>query len=606
MRTRIRLLFRLRNLALVTARIVTRVLEMGMVLTGLFTLFVLVFEFGFSQTEDSTLFTGHAHNILLLLFLAGQTLRFLLCMKEIFMESGKWFEISLFMVNSAVWSINTQYFETLTLSAPWLIWLSAELLTPLLLLTLSLIYLSRAFFHWMRRILNPAALFAGSFVFIILVGTGLLMLPKATVAGIGIFDALFVSTSAVCVTGLSTIDIPLTFTRDGQFIIMLLFQVGGIGVMTFTSFLAMPFLGGASFSHTMTLRELLQENRSDSLFGTLRSIMYITFGAELLGTLLIWTEVHGSLGSTQEEIFYSVYHALSAFCNAGFSYLPEGLSHSAVHPNFALLTWIALLSVIGGIGFPIVNNFYQLLQHTLKNGLLRLRGLSPKYNHLPQIININTRIVLVTTAILLAVGFLFFFLFEQKGILEEMPLHGKIVTSFFGAVTPRSAGFAPFQVTSLNQATLFLFMVLMLVGASPMSTGGGLKTTTFAVLFLDMMHATRRTPHVNLWNRQIAPETIRKASAIVVSTAIWFILATFGLLLSEPNAPLLSVIFEEISALGTVGFSLGLTPTLSTAGKLIIILTMYVGRVGTFVLLTTFLPARTGEFYSYPKDQIIM
>lgn len=606
MRTRIRLLFRLRNLALVTARIVTRVLEIGMVLTGLFTLFVLVFEFGFSQTEDSTLFTGHAHNILLLLFLAGQTLRFLLCMKEIFLESGKWFEISLFMVNSAIWSINTQYFETLSHSAPWLLWLSAELLTPLLLLTLSLIYLSRAFFNWMGKIVNPALLFAGSFLVIILAGSGLLMLPKATFSGISYLDSLFVATSAVCVTGLSTVDVPTVFTQGGQLIILILFQIGGIGVMTFTSFLAMPFLGGSSMANTMTLRELLQENRADSLFGTLRSIILITLSAELMGAVAIWMETEGTVGTLREEIFFSVFHAVSAFCNAGFSTIPNGLSNPLLQHNYSLLIWISLLIILGGIGFPIINNYYQLIRHILKNGFEHLKGSSAKYRHQPQVINLNTRIVLVTTILLLVSGFILFYLFERNGVLKGLPLNGQLATAFFGSVTPRTAGFSNFSIPALHPSTIFLYLTLMWIGASPMSTGGGIKTTTVAVLFMDMIHAAQQNPHVTLWNRQISTPTIRKASAIVTATTVWLAVATMALIISEPKAPLLSILFETISALSTVGLSADLTPTLGSAGKIIILLTMYIGRVGAFVLLTTFLPVKSGDFIRYPKDQLIM
>ncbi|MGE4567673.1 MAG: TrkH family potassium uptake protein [Bacteroidales bacterium] len=606
MRTRIRLLFRLRELALVTVRIVTRMLETGMVLTGLFALFLLVYEFGFSQTEDSRLFTEHAQNILLLLFLSGQTLRFLLCMKEIFLESGKWFEISLFLANSAIWSINTHYFDTLSLSAPWLTWLSAELLTPLLLLTLSLIYLSRAFFNWMGKIVNPALLFAGSFLFIIVAGSGLLMLPKATYSGISYLDSLFVATSAVCVTGLTTVDIPTVFTQGGQLIILILFQIGGIGVMTFTSFLAMPFLGGASMTNTMTLREILQENRADSLFGTLRSIILITLSAECIGAVAIWTEIEGTLGTPREELFFSVFHAISAFCNAGFSTISNGLSHPLLQHNYSLLIWISLLIIIGGIGFPIINNYYQLIRHVLNNGIEQLKGISTTYRHQPQVINLNTRIVLVTTILLLVTGFLLFFLFERNGVLKGMPLNGQLATAFFGSVTPRTAGFSSFSISALHPSTLFLYLTLMWIGASPMSTGGGIKTTTVAVLFMDMFHAAQQKPHVTLWNRQISTSTVRKAIAIVTATTVWFVAASMALIISEPQAPLVSILFETISALSTVGLSADLTPTLGNAGKIIILVTMYIGRVGAFVLLTTFLPVKSGDFIRYPKDQLIM
>ena len=336
MRNRIRLLFRLRELVLALSRTLKRLLELGMVLIGLFTLFLLIFEFGFLQTEQTSLFAENAGNLLLLLFLAGQTLRFLVCLKEIFLESGKWFEISLFLATSAIWSINTQYYEIFSASAPWITWLSLQVLTPLLLVSLSLIYLSRAFFHWMGRILNPAALFAGSFLFIIIVGSGLLMLPKATISGISYIDSLFVSASAVCVTGLTPIDISTMFTRSGQVVIMLLFQIGGIGVMTFTSFLAMPFLGGASFTNTMTLRELLQESRADSLFGTLRSIILITLVAECIGAVAIWVQIAGTVGTPQEELFFAVFHSISDLCNAGLSNISNGLYHTALQHNYLL------------------------------------------------------------------------------------------------------------------------------------------------------------------------------------------------------------------------------------------------------------------------------
>lgn len=376
--------------------------------------------------------------------------------------------------------------------------------------------------------------------------------------------------------------------------------------MTFTSFLAMPFLGGSSMANTMTLRELLQENRADSLFGTLRSIILITLSAELMGAVAIWMETEGTVGTLREEIFFSVFHAVSAFCNAGFSTIPNGLSNPLLQHNYSLLIWISLLIILGGIGFPIINNYYQLIRHILRNGFEHLKGSSAKYRHQPQVINLNTRIVLVTTILLLVSGFILFYLFERNGVLKGLPLNGQLATAFFGSVTPRTAGFSTFSIPALHPSTIFLYLTLMWIGASPMSTGGGIKTTTVAVLFMDMIHAAQQNPHVTLWNRQISTPTIRKASAIVTATTVWLAAATMALIISEPKAPLLSILFETISALSTVGLSADLTPTLGSAGKIIILLTMYIGRVGAFVLLTTFLPVKSGDFIRYPKDQLIM
>ena len=346
-----------------------------------------------------------------------------------------------------------------------------------LLLLLSAIHLSRQTFTLLQSHIKPSLLFLLSFVFVILVGSGLLMLPNATVHGIHFVDALFISTTSVCVTGLTTVDVATTFTHTGHIIIMFLIQIGGIGVMTFTSFFALSFMGHSSFTSKLVLKDMLNEDRVNGLFRVILNILFVTLFIEGVGAYLIYLDIKGGLpGGTQEEVFYAVFHAVSAFCNAGISTLSGNMYDPLVAQKYNLHVWIALLIVFGGLGFPIVFNYLKLLRHLLVNTFKIVIGQQKHYIHTPRFININTYIVMISTLVLLAGGTFFYYLLEMDNTLAGLPFKGHLPISFLGADHPRTAGFPVADKGGARApGAPCRGRFLMIIGAAPMSTGGGLK-----------------------------------------------------------------------------------------------------------------------------------
>ena len=433
------------------------------------------------------------------------------------------------------------------------------------------------------------------------------MLPNATVHGIHFVDALFISTTSVCVTGLTTVDVATTFTHTGHIIIMFLIQIGGIGVMTFTSFFALSFMGHSSFTSKLVLKDMLNEDRVNGLFRVILNILFVTLFIEGVGAYLIYLDIKGGLpGGTQEEVFYAVFHAVSAFCNAGISTLSGNMYDPLVAQKYNLHVWIALLIVFGGLGFPIVFNYLKLLRHLHVNTFKIVIGQQKHYIHTPRIININTYIVMISTLVLLAGGTFFYYLLEMDNTLAGLPFRGQLANAFLGAVTPRTAGFCVADMGTLTTGTLMLTLILMIIGAAPMSTGGGLKVTTVCVALLTAHNAARGKENVEIRKREISPETIRRAFATIVFYFCWLGAAVWILSITEKDVPVFTLIFEVVSALSTVGLSLNFSPLLSISGKLVIIFTMLVGRIGILAFFISFYKEYKKKNYTYPQENILM
>ena len=370
---------------------------------------------------------------LLLAFFTGISLRYILKFKEIIQEKMLYLDIGIYFFLFAVLSGKVFFKEAIHQSLPYLGFLTEPLFVYFLLLLLSAIHLSRQTFTLLQSHIKPSLLFLLSFVFVILVGSGLLMLPNATVHGIHFVDALFISTTSVCVTGLTTVDVATTFTHTGHIIIMFLIQIGGIGVMPFTSFFALSFMGHSSFTSKLVLKDMLNEDRVNGLFRVILNILFVTLFIEGVGAYLIYLDIKGGLpGGTQEEVFYAVFHAVSAFCNAGISTLSGNMYDPLVAQKYNLHVWIALLIVFGGLGFPIVFNYLKLLRHLLVNTFKIVIGQQKHYIHTPRIININTYIVMISTLALLAGGTFFYYLLEIDNTLAGLPFRGQLANAFLG------------------------------------------------------------------------------------------------------------------------------------------------------------------------------
>lgn len=470
--------------------------------------------------------------------------------------------------------------------------------------------LSRSVVSFINKRTNPALMLAAGFAVIIVLGTLLLLVPRSTLPHIhlSVVDALFVSTSSVCVTGLSPVELADTFTLEGQTVILLLIQIGGLGVMTITSFFALFFMGNTGLYNQFALRDMLSSETFSSLVSALLYILGFTFIIELCGALLIWHSIHGTLGySLHEELYFSLFHAVSAFCNAGFSTLEGNLGNEAVltgHNGFYL--WISLLVILGGIGFPILVNFKNILFYHLRMAAYRLLGWGQKpirYRHLT---NINTKIVLFITALLLIGGTLWMALLEWDGAFHGMTTGEKLTHAFFNAVAPRTAGFNSVDLREFTLMTLLGYLFLMWVGGGSQSTAGGIKVNTLGVAWANFLSVVRGRERVTLFGREIPAESVRRASATIFASISAILIAFVLLVRIEPSIHPMRLLFEAISALSTVGSSLGVTPELSEAGKLILTGLMFMGRVGLITVLMSLLPARPAPKYRLPKDNVII
>ncbi|PTX42215.1 potassium uptake TrkH family protein [Christiangramia gaetbulicola] len=474
----------------------------------------------------------------------------------------------------------------------------------------ALVYFIREFstieFNFNNRYLNPAQIFIGSFLLIILAGTALLMLPRATYEGISLLDALFTSTSAVCVTGLIVVDTGSYFTLFGQSIILFLMQIGGLGIMTFASYFSYFFRGQTSYQNQLLLKDATNSEKIGEVFSVLKKILFITFIVELLGAIFIYFSLNSSeISHIGDRLFFSIFHAVSGFCNAGFSTLENSLYEPDFRFNYPLQLIVALLFILGGIGFPIVLNIYKYIKYIFTNLILKIKKNRP-LPYSPWVINLNTRIVILTTFVLLGVGTIGFYAFEYNNTLAEHNWFGKIVTAFFSAATPRTAGFNVVDITALNLSTLMMIFLLMWIGASPASTGGGIKTSTIAVATLNFLSLAKGKDRIEVYRREISQASVRRAFSIISLSLLVIGLSIFLIATFDKDKSLLSIAFESFSAYSTVGLSTGITSDLSSYSKVVIIFTMFIGRVSMLTLLIAILRRAKHLNYRYPTDEILI
>ena len=486
---------------------------------------------------------------------------------------------------------------------------SNKFLVISVLLLFAALEISKGIVSFINKKTNPALLMAVCFAVIILFGALLLLLPRSTHEHIrlSLVDALFVSTSAVCVTGLSTVDIAQTFSLEGQIVIALLIQIGGLGVMTITSFFAMFFMGGTGLYNQFALRDMVGSETFSSLISTLLYILGFTFSIELLGACCIWFSIHDTMGMTlHEELFFSVFHAISAFCNAGFSTLTGNLGNETVlygHNLFFII--ISVLVILGGIGFPILMNFRKVISYSLRKMLWHKQTEQslPRYIHLT---NINTKIVLVSTAFLLVGGMLLVAVLEWNGAFAGMSVGEKVVQSFFTSVVPRTAGFNSVDLAQFSLLTILVYIFLMWIGGASQSTAGGIKVNTFAVALANIRAVVRGENAVVLFNREITSDSVSRSSAVVFGSIVAILLSFVALLLLEPDISPKGLLFEVVSAYSTVGASLNVTPELGNASRLLIVVLMFVGRVGLITVLMGMSRQRDRRKYRYPKGNVII
>jgi len=454
---------------------------------------------------------------------------------------------------------------------------------------------------------NPTILFVISFLVLILIGTVLLMLPRTTIeAPLSFVDALFMATSAVCITGLSVADISTNFSMFGQTVIIVLIQVGGLGIMTFTGFFGYFFSGGFSFKNQLMFGEILGENKVASVIKTLLTMIFITLLFEFLGAVLIFSTLERTnFPNMGSMVFFSIFHSISSFCNAGFSILSGGITNDAYKFNYPFQLALSSLFILGGLGFGIVLNFYTYIKESIFLWYHRLIT-KKKYKHKAWSFSFNSKLVLLCNAIIIVAATLFFYFLERKNTLSlEKGLGGEWATSFFMANAARSAGYNSIDLSFIGAPTIFLIMLLMWIGASPGSTGGGVKVTTVALSFVNIISLAKGKEYIEIFKRRIASESVNKAFAIILLSFIVVGLSFFVLIFTDPDKSMKDLLFESLSAYTTCGLSLGITPSLSMGGKLIIVVTMLVGRVGMLTLLVAFIKNTTRRNIIFPEEKIL-
>ena len=450
--------------------------------------------------------------------------------------------------------------------------------------------------------LQPAQIIILGFLALILLGSILLSLPIATRTGqpIGYLDALFTSTSAVCVTGLVVADTGSAFSLFGQIVIILLIQAGALGVMTVMSFAFLLVRKRFGLSDRMVIKESFNEFDLSGLVKVILKVIKVTFIAELLGAALLAIRFIPLFGA-DKGIFFSLFHAVSSFCNAGFDLFG---SVSAPYASLAMFSGdplviltIALLIITGGLGFVVITHI-----------------LSPERIRSRQGISRYTRLVLAATAVLIIVGIVSVYLFEQNNpkTIGNMSFGEKILNSFFQSVTPRTAGYATVNQGALLPATKFIVIILMFIGASPAGTGGGIKTTTFAIVLMFLASSIRNKRDVTTNDRRIATDTVRRALTITLMALLLAAAASLALMGIEGQRGGLftseNIVFEVVSAFGTVGLTAGITPLLSAASQLILIFVMFLGRVGliTFVVALSLRSRKDDANIRYPEERFMV
>jgi trk system potassium uptake protein TrkH len=436
----------------------------------------------------------------------------------------------------------------------------------------------------MLQRLNPAQILVLGFFTIIIAGSILLSIPWATQSGkIHYITALFTSASAVCVTGLVVVDTASYWTPFGQLIIMLLFQIGGLGIMAFATFIALLMGKNIQLKQRLAMQQAINRSSMEGIVGVFKYLLLLSFIIELIGAgilLIYWLPAM----DTGQAVWYSIFHSISAFNNAGFDLFGNFSSLTGFMGNAVVSLTISSLFIAGSIGFIV---FYEIFNYRQNRSL-----------------SLHARVVIITTVIVIVGGTLLFFLLEYHNTLQGLSMNEKLITSFFQSST-RTAGFTTVDLSGSLLPTQMLLMFLMFIGGAPGSTAGGIKVTTMAILCLAVISFLRGRRDVEVMERRIMTEDLLKAAAIFFLSLSLVFVFTFLITIGH-EAPFNVILFEVISAVGTVGLSLGLTPDLNPLGQIIIITGMFLGRVGPVTVAYCMVNGKKKGQIRYAEDRIMV
>lgn len=452
---------------------------------------------------------------------------------------------------------------------------------------------------------KPGLLFALSYILLSIVGCGLLMMPEMVrePGSVQFQDALFTSVSASCITGLTVVDTATFFSLKGQVVILILFQLGGLNLIAFAAFFGAFMRRGVGIRAGSMLKDFMDYNSLADTRNMLRRIIGFTLILELCGSMMVymsWSPAY-SFSGEGERLFVSVFHAVSAFNNSGFSVIPQGLAHPELQGSLVTFLVLGLLSFLGGIGMPVLNDW-------LHPSMMRLRMEQPWRR-----LQLSSRLAIYTSIILIVIGMVGMYLFESSNLkqwgpggMRQMNWFYQLIHVMFQSSGSRSVGFNTLDFGIMSNATLMLFMFLMFVGASPGGTGGGIKTTTMSLIALSAWTTIRGKKYVEIFRNTISPELLYKAFSIFLFTLTGMFVGTIALNITDPEFDFLTLAFEEVSAFSTTGLSTGITSQLSPAGKAVLIISMIVGRVGVLTMALSLSRKAITNRYKYPDAHIML
>jgi len=566
-----------------------------LIIAGITALAGLIAEYGFYLSYADEARLQRFDLLILFVFVLHYFLKIALVKDRLLYLKQHWFQAVLvvvilsetaFIINTLGFSLVKRFFFDINVRAI----AKITIIWAQILIVLSLIHGSVAY---NRKIVSlkfhPAQLLLFSFVFVILTGSALLSLPRAISPGesLSYLDALFTSTSATCVTGLVVVDTGTHFTFIGQLIILALIQIGALGIMTLASFFALFFRQGISIRERAVLGEMMNIDSLSMINRTLKQIVTITFSVEAVGALLLFLFWNKAEWNFNERLYQSVFHSVSAFCNAGFSLNKDSLV--SFNDNYPVLLTIAALIIIGGLGFVVI---------------AELTGLKLSNRYKEKTVkrwSVQTKLVLLISSILIFGGTILFYLVEPG---NGRPVHD-LIQAFFSSVTARTAGFNSVDFVSISVPASMLIMMLMFIGASPGSAGGGIKTTTIGVLFGSLLMTISGRNRIVMFKKNITFTVLNRALVVFAFSITIILFSTFILTITEPF-PFLDLLFEEISAFATVGLSRGITASLSEAGKMVLILSMLIGRIGAMTMAFAITAPKEQVKVEYPTEKSIM
>lgn len=440
-----------------------------------------------------------------------------------------------------------------------------------------------------KKKLSEVQILAIGFVIVILIGGTILSLPISSASGeaTSFLDSVFTATSATCVTGLVVVDTGTHWNMFGQTVIMLLIEIGGLGFMTFATFISVLVGRKITLKNRLLMQEAMNTFGIQGIVKMMMKVIQFAFAIQLVGLLILATQFIPDYG-LGKGLFYSLFHSVSTFCNAGFDVFGNFTSYTIYYNNPVVLLTVSSLIAIGGIGFTVLLELYNYR---------KVKKLS-----------LHCKVVLLITGILIAGGTLGFFLMEYNNpeTLQAMTLRDKFVNSIVASISPRTAGVNSISTTGMTTSGKFLTIILMFIGGSPGSTAGGIKTSTLGIVLGATICVIKGREDVELFKKRIPKDLVYKSVAIIGIAMCLVSVVTMFLTVTEPGQDFLALLYESTSAFGTVGLTMGVTPNLSSPGKMIIIVMMYLGRVGPLTVTLALLNKKSDGNYKYPEGKVLI